>query len=163
MSPVRQSTRLTVWTGGQDEHAVVITSDGELAGLVRYGHMLEPSAFRPVVDQLIKTGTVRRAVLGVELHEVAPDDPQRVQFAALGTRPAGRIERIVPNSAAAVAGLQEGDLILAMGGEPVHDLAHFAAAIANQSGNTELRVLRDGHEIAVTVDLQPKAEPSQGQ
>jgi S1-C subfamily serine protease len=74
----------------------------------------------------------------------------------IGSRPAAKVELIERDSAADKAGLQVGDLILSLGGDPVNDLPHFAAAIANQSGDTEMKILRDGQEQTLTVDLQPR-------
>jgi len=155
LSPIRRQARLAMWTGGHDEHGVVINSAGKLSGFIRFGHMLEPNTFEPVVKQLIETGTVKRAVLGVIIREVTLEDPTRILYPdTLGSKPAARVEGIEANSAADKAGLQKGDLILSLGVNPVNDLAHFAAAIATQTGKTELHILRDGQQQTLTVDLQ---------
>ena len=159
MSPIRRLTRMALWTGGQEEHAVVINSGGAVAGFVRYGHMLEPYAFRPVVEQLVTTGTVKRAVLGVMIRELDPDS--RSQVPALGDRPAARVEAIDQGSAAEAAGLKIGDLIISLAGDPVNDPPHFAAALTNKTGKTELKIMREGTEQALTVDLTPRAPAPQ--
>lgn len=156
MSPTRRLTRLAVWTGGQDEHAVVFSADGKLAGLMRFGHMLEPYAFGPVARQLVETGQVKRAKLGILVREIAPEAPERSEFAALADHPAARVETIDAASPAEAAGLQVGDFILSLGGEPVNDLPHFAAAVAKREGKTELRILRDGREQTLSVELKPQ-------
>ena len=155
-APTRRQARLVMWTGGHDEHAVVINSSGALEGFVRYGHMLEPWAFGPVAEQLIQTGAVKRAVLGVLIRDVLPNDPVRVANPTLGSRPAARVEVIDQDSAAERAGVQKGDVILSLAGKPVNDLPHFAAAITGRTGPTELRVLRDGKEHVLTVNLEIK-------
>jgi membrane-associated protease RseP (regulator of RpoE activity) len=154
MSPTRRAARLALWTGGQDDNAILINRNGEIAGIVRNGHPLFPSTFMPVVEQLLSSGTVRRAQLGVRIHEVPADDPRRVKIPALGARPAARVEEVLPDSAAATAGLQMDDMILSIGGEAVEDVATFAANIANRRGRTELLILRDGREQSIVVDLQ---------
>jgi S1-C subfamily serine protease len=106
-----------------------------------------------VVEQLIATGKVKRAVLGVTVREVQRGDPARDPSAALGNQPALRVEEVRPDSAAARAELHCDDLILAVDGEPVGDPAGFAAAIANRSGKTPLRVLRAGKRLDLTVEL----------
>jgi S1-C subfamily serine protease len=155
LSPVRRQARLAMWTGGQDEHAVVVNSAGAVAGFMRYGHMLEPYAFGPVARQLIETGEVKRGRLGVLIRELGPEDPARAQYPeTLGNRPAARVDTVFPDSAAEKGGLQPGDLVLSLGGEPINDLAHFAAAISRCSGTTDLKILRDGKELVLKVDIE---------
>jgi S1-C subfamily serine protease len=151
----RRAARLAIWSGGQDESGVLFTSAGDLAGIVRNGHTLYPATFMPIVEQLLTTGDVRRARLGVTIREVSVDDPQRLRFPALGARTAVRVEEVQPDSAAATGGLQAGDLILALAGETVTDNPTFAAALGNRRGRTELLILRNGEERRVTVDLRP--------
>ena len=155
LSPIRGQMRLGMWTGGQEEHAVVMNSSGALAGFMRYGHMLEPYAFGPVTKQLIETGKVKRAKLGVLILELGPSDPARTAYPTLlGSRPAARVDTVNADSAAERAGLRKDDLILSLAGDPVNDLAHFAAALSTRDGPTDLRILRDGHELILKVDLQ---------
>jgi hypothetical protein len=154
MSPQRRMARLGVWTGGQDENAIMFNLSGDISGLVRNGHVMLPSTFGPVVEQLIATGTVKRAKLGVLISEVTAEDPVRMM--GLGSRPAARVVSVVDDSAAADAGLQAGDLILSVGQDPVEDVPNFAAAIANRRGKNQLHILRDGRERTVVVDLKPQ-------
>ncbi len=155
LSPVRRQARLAMWTGGQNEHAVVINSAGAVAGFMRDGHMLEPYAFSPVARQLIETGEVKRGRLGVVIRELGPEDPARAQYPqTLGNRPAARVDTVFPDSAAQKGGLQPGDLVLSLGGEPVNDLAHFAAVISRCNGMTNLRILRDGKDMVLKVDIE---------
>ncbi|MEO6434333.1 MAG: PDZ domain-containing protein, partial [Tepidisphaeraceae bacterium] len=156
ISPARRAARLAVWAGGQDDNAILFNRDGEVAGIIRNGHGLYTSTLMPVIEQLLTGEPVRRAELGVKIREVASDDPRRVQQPALGSRSAAMVEEVLPQSAAAVAGLQVGDLILALAGEPVEGVATFAAAIANRRGRTEMVILRDGEERKIIVDLQPR-------
>jgi S1-C subfamily serine protease len=67
-----------------------------------------------------------------------------------------RVERVVPNSAAAAAGVHDGDYILSLAGSPVGDITSFAAAIAERNGPTELQILRDGQTLTVSAELKPQ-------
>jgi hypothetical protein len=157
LSPTQRQARIGVWTGisgGQDENVILINRDARVAGIVRNGHALYPKTFAPIVDQLLATGTIRRAQLGVQIMAVRGDDPQRVQVKDLGARPAARVMDVLDDSAAAKAGVQPGDLILSLAGEAVEDIPTFAAALANKSGATELIILRDGEPRKIVVDLK---------
>lgn len=156
LSPSQSSARLMVWTGGHQDYGVVANTDGSIAGFARYGQFLSTSACPAVIDQLIKTGTVKRAALGVNITEVRSDDALRQKMPTLANKPAMRIDRVIENSAAAQAGLKTGDLILSLAGEPVGDIPTFAATIAARNGETELQILRDGRPTKVTVKLEAK-------
>ena len=110
----------------------------------------------PIAQQIIRTGQVQRAFLGVRIGEVHPDDPVRHNHPKLADRPAVRIELVLPNSAAERAGLKPDDLVLEMAGEPVGELATFASKLASRSGLTPLRLLRGHEETTIEVELIPK-------
>jgi S1-C subfamily serine protease len=157
LAPSNSAARLAVWTGGQrDAAGVVVNADGTVAGFARYGQFVACGACRGVVDQLVKYGRVRRAVLGISVREVQRDDAARQLWPELAGRPALRVSDVQPGSAAERAGLQAADLILSVGDDPVGDPPGFAAAIADRSGRTILHLLRGGEPVDVTVDLKPQ-------
>jgi S1-C subfamily serine protease len=156
VTPSDASGRLGLWTGGGRDFAVVFSTDGRCAGIARFGQFLSGRACRLIAEQIIRHGSVKRATLGVIITEVRKDDPLRQQSPLLGQRTAMRIDQVMPGSAAEKAGLQPGDVLLALAGEAVNDIPSLAAAIAARSGRTELQVLREGKVLRVTVDLQQK-------
>ena len=157
LSPTRTGAKLALWSGGQDDNAVVVNAvDGTVAGFARPGQMLACGGMKSVIQQIIEHGRVKRAQLGVLIAQVPANDPIRQQVATLGARPALRVAKVMRDTAASAAGLRTGDLILSLAGEPVEDLPTFAAAISSHSGPTELKVIRDGQETTVKVDLQPQ-------
>jgi S1-C subfamily serine protease len=143
-----------LWTGGHEDHAVVIDLDGRIAGFARPGQVLAGPDLRFVVGEIIKHGKVRRALLGALIGQVQPNDPIRQQVPVLGARPALRVSMVAPRSAAEAGGLKPDDLILSLAGEPVENLPTFAAAISSHSGPTELKIIRNGQEATVTVNLE---------
>ena len=96
-----------------------------------------------VIPQLLRHGAVRRAWLGVGGHTVAL--PRRIvsalQLAAPG---AVRVETVEAGSPAADAGVREGDLIVALDGEPVPSVDRLHQLLdASRIGRAgALRVLR---------------------
>jgi S1-C subfamily serine protease len=146
LSASGDSSRLVVWTGGQQENGVVITLDGDVAGFTRYGQFLAAQHCRPLVEQIIRNGLVNRAELGV----IA------TQTDAQGINPSIRVDQVARGSAADQGGLKRGDIIHAVAGETIVDLPTFAAAIAVSRGPTTLRIERGGESIDVVVNLQPK-------
>lgn len=108
-----------------------------------------------IADQIIRTGAVHRATLGVIITQIDRDDPIRVVEPLLADRPAVRVDQVMARSAADRAGLKEGDIVLSLGREDVTDIPALAAAVAARSGPTNLRVLRSGKGLDLSVDLRP--------
>lgn len=85
---------------------------------------------RRVAEQIIEKGRVTRGYLGVQLRDLSDDESRQ-----LGSPP-GRRAQIVdvePGSAADLAGLKTGDVVLAIEGKPIKDfteLRNRAAALA---------------------------------
>ncbi len=138
-----ENGKLAVWTRGQQERGVVITVDGNIAGFARQGNFLDAQVARPVIEQLIQNGKVRRATLGVLVTESESPDGRRAMH----------VQHIKPGSAADAAGLREGDYILTLAGAPVENLANFAAAISARDGDTQIMILRDGKSVELTAKL----------
>jgi S1-C subfamily serine protease len=148
--------RLLVWNGQHPEAGFAVLPDGAVAGFGFNQHFLAAATAKPIVDQLIATGEVHRAILGVLMKAVDRDDALRHQRQALGTSPAIRITAVQEGSAAAQGGLQIDDLILSIDDQPVGDAPTFAAVIATHRGQTTLKVLRGEKAMDVVVNLQPK-------
>jgi Do/DeqQ family serine protease len=107
---------------------------------------------RNVMDQIIKNGKVTRAYLGVMAQEVTPAiakafHDQDVRGALVGD--------VTPDSPASRAGLQKGDIILDINGQPVNNSAQLRMHISlMQPGATvNVRVLRDSAEKNFSVKL----------
>ncbi|MCK5859619.1 DegQ family serine endoprotease [Abyssibacter sp.] len=105
-----------------------------------------------VANQLRQTGIVVRGWLGVVVQEV-----DRALARSFGMRrPEGAlVSRVVPNSPAAEAGLQVGDVILQFGDRDVgtsRSLPHMVGR-AEPGDRIPLRVLRDGERMKISVRI----------
>jgi S1-C subfamily serine protease len=152
VTPNQSTARMAVWTGGVQEFGVVCGLDGKIDGFVRHGQFLNAPLWRPVVRQLIETGVVRRASLGVWVQEIPAG--VRPAVPGLGGRSAIQVGPVAPGGAADRGGIKTGDYILSLGKKPVDDVPSFAAAIADLDGKTELEILRDGQVRKVVVELK---------
>jgi hypothetical protein len=149
------ATHLGVWSHWANDWGLVIRTNGSVAGFSARGRFISASACAPVAQQLIDHGHVDRAFLGVGILFVGANDPQRQVDPLLGQSPAIRIIEVIHDTPAERVGLRVGDLILSLAGQPVDNEESFAAAVAVLRGNTELKILRQGQIISVTVDLEP--------
>lgn len=155
LSSTDASGHLGIWSDSVQENGIVLTTDGQVAGIARYGQFLAGSACRLIARQLIEHGSVKRATLGVLITEIRSEiSPMQPKNAEPGPRSGMRIDQVIAHSAADRAGLRPGDVVLAIGAESVSDLPSFAAAIAARDGPTELQILRGQAVLKVSVDLQ---------
>ncbi|RMF73990.1 MAG: PDZ domain-containing protein [Acidobacteria bacterium] len=109
----------------------------------------------PEGEQLVwvnEQPTARRAWVGIRLTEMTPE--LRAHFGAPEDHGV-LISRVVPDSPAARAGLEVGDIVLAIDGRPVQGLAEFQRTVFEHEPGDDvtLTVLRDRRETAVQVEL----------
>jgi serine protease Do len=103
-------------------------------------------------DQIVRTGKVEHAQLGVEVQSLTPD------LAASFKRPdasGALVAKVVPDSAAARAGLKAGDIILTYNHEPVIDAGDLSSKVGMAApGNAAtLGVWRDGKPVTLEARL----------
>ncbi len=112
-----------------------------------------------IKDQLIKYGKVSRSVLGIYIQEVDEDLAK-----SFGLDESGGIllSQIVEGSAAAEAGLVEGDIIVELNGIATDKIGAFRNRVASTPPNTkvELRIFRDGKYKAVVAITQEMEGPA---
>ncbi|OZI16028.1 2-alkenal reductase [Bordetella genomosp. 7] len=146
----------------------LIDADGNLVGIntaiysesggsLGIGFAIPIDAARKVMDDIIKTGSVRRGWLGVEPQDITPElarafglpaDTQGVVIAGvLRDGPAGK------------AGLRVGDIVQRVNGTPVRDTVAMLRLIASLTPGEKatLELLRGGRkrELDVTVGTRP--------
>jgi S1-C subfamily serine protease len=116
------------------------------------GFAVPSTVVRDITQQLIETGTVERAVLGVAGQDV---DPRVAAAYGLEAEAGALLVRVEEGSGAAAAGLQPGDLVTAVDDEPVTSMADLAVAIQARDPGDELRLelVRDGETLEVIAQL----------
>jgi len=134
-------------------NTAIATNNGAFQGV---GFVIPSNLAKWVMGQLIKKGSVERAFLGVAL------DPNEVKgdVATAFPRQAGRgviVAEVTPDSPAAEAGLQPGDIITEFNGTKVHSRRELMELVerATVGAHQKLSVLRDGDTIAVDVVPRP--------
>jgi PDZ domain len=153
LSPNSGVGRLIIWTNELRDWGVVVSMDGHVYGFTRQGQFLSAAGCKGVVQQLLAAGAAKRPKLGLSIAEILPDDATRQTNPTLGNRPAVRVEEVAPNSPAARAGLQQGDLITTVNDQPAADPSTFAAALATEDPKipVKLTLLRDNTERPVSI------------
>ena len=105
-----------------------------------------------VADQLIETGKVSSAYLGVGTTDLSPEDARRFD---LPVESGAIVERVEPGSGADAAGVRRGDIIVALGDAPIENTGDLLGALRDyQPGDTvELAVFRNGDKQTLDVTL----------
>ncbi|MCA9056126.1 MAG: Do family serine endopeptidase [Planctomycetaceae bacterium] len=108
---------------------------------------------RWVSHQLVESGTVERAFLGIGIQQVSNDLSK--QF-GLETVRGALVTEVRPDTAAAKAGLQVGDVVVEFDGHPVLDPRGLQNIVerAVLSDTHRLAVVRNGERVVVDVQLQ---------
>jgi Do/DeqQ family serine protease len=127
----------------------ILTQSG---GSIGIGFAIPSRMAQNVMQQIIKTGTVRRGMLGVTVQGVSSD-----MASSLGLKEVrGAIVASVESGGPAErAGVQQGDVITAINGRPVNDSNELRNEIASLAPGSRvtLSVLRDGRERQVETTL----------
>ena len=158
----------------------LFTQDGKVVGVntailspsggsIGIGFAIPADTVRSVVAELEKTGHVTRGYLGVETQSI---NAAMTAALHLPSNAGALIANVEPDSPAAKAGIQPGDVIQAVNGTKITNPRDLAADVADVKPGAEahLTLLRDGSNKDVTVTLaslpsdgqDSAAEPEQG-
>src|SRR6266576_3635076 len=111
-----------------------------------YGFAIPINLARTVMDQLVKTGHVERAVMGIKIDDAGQEDAEAVglkQIRGVGVRSYSD-----DDSPAKKAGIQLGDVIVALDGQPIDNTPQLQQKVAfkKPGESVEVTVLRQGGE-----------------
>jgi len=99
-------------------------------GAVNIGFAIPSDTAASVADQLIETGKVSSAYLGVETTDLSPEDAERF---GLPVESGAIVEQVEPGSGADEAGVRRGDIIVALGMLPSRTRAIFSVPCGTTS------------------------------
>jgi serine protease Do len=141
----------------------LFTQDGKVIGMntailsptggsVGIGFAIPSDVIRTVSAELQKDGKVVRGYVGVEAQQI---DPGTAQAMHLKTNAGALLAGVQPDSPAAEAGLQPGDVIESVNGTKVANPKELALDVSNIQPGAEahLGVLHDGQTKDVTVKV----------
>ena len=121
-------------------------------GNVGIAFAIPAATVKGIVDQLIEDGTVTRGYLGVGIQDVNRDIADGV---GLPDDKGAIVNNVAEDGPAGPAGIQSGDIIIAVDGDPIDDALDLSRTIAGKSPDStvELTVWRDGAETTISVQL----------
>ena len=141
----------------------LVSTRGELIGInsqivspsggnIGIGFAIPANMAKNVMTQLIDHGTVRRGLLGVTVQPVTPDIARSLK---IDSARGALVNGVTAGGPADKAGLQRGDVILAVDGAAVKDSNSLRNAIAEKLPGTDVKVTvrRAGREQTINVRL----------
>jgi serine protease Do len=131
-------------------NSAIQSPTGTYAG---YGFAVPVGIARTAMDQFLKYGRVRRAILGVSISDVRPAD---ARAAGLNTISGALVGGVTDEGGARAAGLQPGDVITAVNNRPIGSVAVLQRTVYGyQPGQTvNVTVQRFGAQRTLAVTLR---------
>ena len=148
---------------GNSGGALISAGTGELIGInsqilsptggnIGIGFAIPVNMAKNVMDQLVRSGTVRRGSLGVTIQPLTPEAISRL---GLQNARGALVNSVVSGGPAERAGVRAGDVITALNGTAVADPNALRNAVARTPPGSEvtLTIWRDGREGQLQVRL----------
>ena len=137
----------------------LVDSNGNLVGIntaiysqsggsMGIGFAIPVSLARNVMEQIIKTGSVTRGWIGVEVQEITPELAESFR---MPSTEGALIAGVMRGSPADKAGIRPGDVLLAIDGKKVKDAQNMLELIAawSRARRGRIALRREGKEIEV--------------
>jgi serine protease Do len=135
------------------------------------GFSIPANVAKPLIPQLVSKGEVTRGYLGVSIQALTPELAKALKIEK-GT--GALVGDVVPESPAANAGIQQGDVIISFNQEPIEGSRELSSLVAKTPVGEEVPIVvfRDGTEKKFSVKVaklqseknkpEESAQPAQG-
>ncbi|PPU15417.1 heat-shock protein [Xanthomonas arboricola pv. corylina] len=126
---------------------------GSMAGSIGLGLAIPSNLARNVVEQLVTKGVVVRGTLGLETQNLTQ---QMLQGLGVDSLRGALVTRVLPGSAAAAAGVQPGDVVVAANDQRVDsaEALHNYEGLQAVGSAVRLEIRRDGKPLTLTAKLK---------
>lgn len=134
-------------------NTAIISQTGSYAG---YSFAVPVNIVKRIISDLIDFGSVKRAMLGITMQNI---DEKLRQELKLSVNNGVYISEVAPGSAADVAGVRKGDVLIRIDSSVIKDGASVQEKVNSYhpGDHAELCVLRDGKEKVLEVEFKASA------
>lgn len=143
----------------------LINLKGELVGInsaiysqnggnIGIGFAIPVNIAASIMEQILEFGEVKRGLLGVSIRDFTPETAEALGMGASDLQGA-LVEEVFPDSAAEKAGIEVGDIIVAIDGQKVSGAGDLRTTIGLKRSGDKVRVsvMRDGREQTISAML----------
>jgi Do/DeqQ family serine protease len=125
---------------------------GSGGGNVGIGFAIPSNMMKSLVDQIVEFGEVRRGLLGIAGQDI---DAALAEAMNLDINKGAFVNEVSPESAADEAGIEAGDLIIAVNGDDIEDFQQLRAKIGTLGAGAKvtLTIVRKGERKTINVVL----------
>ncbi|MBX3704162.1 MAG: Do family serine endopeptidase [Steroidobacteraceae bacterium] len=147
----------------------LVSLDGELVGIntailsgsggnIGIGFAIPSNMVRSIMEQLIQFGEVNRGQLGVSVLDLTPDFRRSLGLA--DNVQGALVSQVAEGSAAARAGIETGDVITSVRGQPIKGASELRNSIGMMKvgDSAAISLLREGKPKTVTAVLREPAQ-----
>lgn len=122
-------------------------------GYMGIGFAIPANMARLVYESLISNGKVVRGWLGVGIQNLTEDLSKSFKYSGADGALVGHVE---PNGPAAQAGIRQGDIIVSLNGETMHNINQLRNYVASMKPGKTIpaEIYRDGKKIAVEIKVK---------
>ena len=133
-------------------NTAIFTRSGSYQGV---GFAVPINMARQIMEDLIKKGSVSRGWLGVGIQDI---DGRLAKAFGLENTNGSLITMVFKNTPAGKAGIQKGDVVIALNGKPIRNSAQFRNMVAVARANTivEIEIFRKGKTETIKVKLEER-------
>jgi len=128
------------------------SGNGSQGGNIGIGFAIPVKEAKSIADQLIKSGKAEHAFLGVSTRDTVAQDGS-------AKRAGAQIAAVTSGTPAANAGIKQGDVVVAVDGDPVDSSTALVAQVRERTAGEKvtLTILRDGkrQDVQVTLAVKP--------
>ncbi|WP_431296858.1 serine endoprotease DegQ [Rahnella sp. PAMC 25559] len=130
-------------------NTAIISSQG---GSVGIGFAIPANMAKNLSHQLIEFGEVKRGLLGIRGSEMTPELAQAFK---LDSQRGAFVNEVLPDSAAAKAGIKSGDVLITLQGKTLSSFAELRAKVGTAGPGVVMQIglLREGKPMTVSVTL----------
>ena len=116
------------------------------------GFAIPVNTAKPLIPQLVEHGEITRGYLGVNIQTITPDLAKALE---VEEHSGALVADVTPDSPAAKAGIERGDIIIDFDDQKIKDSRDLPAKVAATpvGEEVELTVLRDGQQKQLTVSV----------
>ena len=128
-----------------------------LGGNIGIGFAIPINMARGIMDQLLAHGEIQRGRIGVQIQDLTPEFAE-----ALGTthQRGALVAQVLPGTPAEAAGVQAGDVIVGMNGEPVIGASDLRnkVGLLRVGDAVRLSIVRNGETMAIELAVGERGE-----